>query len=127
MLSSAEGMASPLQGGSQVSDYLEFRGKCKELAEASVAADPSLRVVRGFYHCPMWGKQAHWWAVKPDGTIVDPSVKQFPTAGALAEYEEFDGCIECEFCHKSVSENDAYYVLPHAYCSYECYGHDVGF
>ncbi len=68
-----------------MSDYLEFRGKCKELAEEAIRADPSLRLVRGFYHCPMWGKQAHWWAVKSDGTVVDPSVKQFPTAGVAAE------------------------------------------
>jgi hypothetical protein len=110
-----------------MSDYLEFRGKCKELAEEAVRADPSLRLVRGFYHCPIWGKQAHWWAVKPDGTVVDPSVKQFPTAGAMAEYEEFDGNIECEFCQKSVPENEAYRYEQHAYCSYECFGHDVGF
>jgi hypothetical protein len=110
-----------------MSDYLEFRGKCKELAEEAVHADPSLRLVRGFYHCPMWGKQAHWWAVTPDGTVVDPSVKQFPTAGLMAEYEEFDGMIECEFCQKSVPEDNAYRYEHHAYCSYTCFGHDVGF
>ena len=75
----------------------------------------------------MWGKQAHWWTIKPDGAIVDPSIKQFPTAGAGAEYEEYDGNIECEFCHKIVSEQDAYFHAHHAYCSPECYGHDVGF
>ena len=110
-----------------MSDYLDFRGKCKELAEEAVRSDPSLRLVRGFYHCPMWGKQAHWWAQKADGTIVDPSVKQFPTQGAGAEYEEFDGNIECEFCQKSVPENEAYRYAQHVYCSYECFGHDVGF
>jgi hypothetical protein len=108
-------------------DYLTYRGKCKKLAEAACAADSSLRLVRGFYHCPMWGKQAHWWAVRTNGEIVDPSVKQFPTAGAMAEYEEFDGNIECEFCHKSVPEAEAYRYAQHAYCSYECFGHNVGF
>jgi hypothetical protein len=110
-----------------VSDYLEFRGKCKEMAEDAVRADLSLRLVRGFYVCPLWGKQAHWWAVKPDGTVVDPSVKQFPTAGVGAEYVEFDGNVECEFCQKIVPEADVYRYAQHAYCSYECYGHDVGF
>jgi hypothetical protein len=109
------------------SDYLEYRGKCKELAEQAVKDNPTLRLVRGHYLCPIWGQQAHWWAVSPDGTIVDPSVKQFPTAGVGAEYVEFDGNIECEFCHKMVAEEDAYMAPPHAYCSYECYGHDVGF
>ena len=90
-------------------------------------SDPSLRLVRGFYHCPLWGKQNHWWCVRSDGTIVDPTVKQFPTAGAGAEYEEFDGRIECEYCTKKVPEVDAYMVDQHAYCSGTCYGHDVGF
>lgn len=108
-------------------DYLAYRGKCREMAEAACAADSSLRLTRGFYHCPIWGKQAHWWAVKPDGAIVDPSVKQFPTAGQFADYEEFDGNIECEYCHKSVAEEDAYMYGHHAYCSSKCFGHDVGF
>lgn len=111
----------------KVSDYLIYRGKCKELAEVACAADPTLRLVRGFYLCPIWGKQAHWWTVKPDGTIVDPSVRQFPTAGAGAEYQEYDGIIECEYCLKPVPEGDAYFYAHHVYCSYECYGHDVGF
>lgn len=110
-----------------MSDYLDYRGKCKEMAEAVCAADPNLRLVRGFYHCPIWGKQPHWWAEKPDGTVIDPSVKQFPTNGQFVEYEEFDGNIQCEYCSKSVAENEAYRHAQHAYCSYECYGHDVGF
>jgi len=73
-----------------VSDYLEFRGKCKEMAEDAVRADLSLRLVRGFY-------------------------------------VEFDGNVECEFCQKIVPEADVYRYAQHAYCSYECYGHDVGF
>lgn len=109
------------------SDYQTYRGKCKELAEEAVNAADDLRLVRGYYHCPIWGRQAHWWATTSDGAIVDPSVKQFPTAGAGASYEEFDGQIECEYCSKSVAEEDAYMVEHHAYCSGECYGHDVGF
>jgi len=110
-----------------VSGYAEFRGKCKELAEAAVKADSNLRLVRGYYLCPLWGKQAHWWCETKDGTIVDPSVRQFPTKGVGAEYVEFDGNIECEFCSKSVPEAEAYRYAQHAYCSYECFGHDVGF
>lgn len=110
-----------------MSNYLEFRGRCKELAEAEITKDSSLRLVRGHYLCPVWGMQAHWWCAKPDGTIIDPSVKQFPTAGAGAEYLEFDGTVECEFCHKTVPEEDVYSYAHHAYCSYECFGHDVGF
>ena len=108
-------------------DYAKYRGKCRELAEAAFKADPSLRVVPGYYFCPLWGKQAHWWCEKSDGTVVDPTVKQFPTAGAGAIYKEYDGTIECEYCAKVVSEQDAYLEGHHAYCSYTCYGHDIGF
>ena len=110
-----------------MSDYLNYRGKCKELAEQAVIADSTMRLVRGWYWCPLWGKQAHWWCVKPDGTIVDPSVKQFPTGGAGATYEEYDGTIECEYCKKVVNENDAYAYAQHRYCSDICFGRDIGF
>lgn len=110
-----------------MSDYLEFRGKCRELCEQAISADPSLTLIRGYYHCPVWGKQGHWWCERSDGTVFDPSVKQFPTKGAGATYEPFDGLHECEFCKKKVAEDKAYIVAPHLYCSYECYGHDVGF
>lgn len=108
-------------------DYLKYRGKCKELSEAECAKDETLRLVRGYYHCPMWGKQCHWWCVKPDGTIVDPSVNQFPTRGAAADYEEYDGTIECEQCGKRVTEDDASVDGHHVFCSSECYARCVGF
>lgn len=108
-------------------DYLKYRGRCKEMVDAAIADDPTLEAVPGYYICPLWGKQAHWWCVRPDGSIYDPSVKQFPTQGAGAEYIKYDGTVECEYCHKVVPESEAYGVEPHAYCSYECYGHDVGF
>lgn len=65
--------------------------------------------------------------MKVDGTVVDPSVKQFPTAGVGAEYVEFDGTIDCEHCGKGVPENDIYRVDQHAYCSDACYARDIGF
>lgn len=111
----------------ETSDYMTFRGNCKELAERACAEDSTLRLVRGYYHCPMWGQQAHWWAAKPDGTVIDPTVRQFPTAGAAATYEEYDGTIECEHCSKVVHEDDAYRVDHHAYCSDQCYARDIGF
>jgi hypothetical protein len=44
-------------------DYIEFRGRCKELSEKAVAADPSLTLVRGYYFCPIWCiEEQHWWA-----------------------------------------------------------------
>ena len=41
----------------ELTDYQKYRGKCKELVEAAIIADSSMRAVRGYYHCPLWGKQ----------------------------------------------------------------------
>ena len=107
-------------------DYLQYRGKCKEYSEALCNEDPTLRLVRGFYHCPLWGKQDHWWCEKPDGTIVDPTVMQFPTSGEGAEYEEFAGICECAECGKKVREEDAMFQSRYAYCSSRCMMAHVG-
>ena len=40
---------------------------------------------------------------------------------------EESGTVECEYCHKTIEQEAAYPVEHHMYCSYECYGHDVGF
>ena len=109
------------------SDYIQYRGKCLEMSQAAVAADPTLTLVRGYYMCPLWNTvEPHWWTKRPDGTIYDPTAKQFPSKGA-GFYEEFIGIISCEHCGKGVAEQDAYFYEHHAYCSETCFGHDVGF
>lgn len=108
------------------SDYLKYRGKCKEFSESLIKEDPTLTLVRGHYVCPIWGEQPHWWCKKLDGTIVDPTKDQFPSRG-IGQYVEFDGFLECEYCHKKVAEEDIYAVEHHVYCSDVCYGHDIGF
>jgi hypothetical protein len=107
------------------SDYLRYRGKCKEMAEALVQQNPELHLVRGFYHCPFWGKQAHWWTEKKDGTIIDPSAAQFPSMGA-GDYERFNGMVRCEECGKEILEEKAYFQGRHAFCDGECFGRNVG-
>lgn len=109
------------------SDYLRFRGRCKELVDAAIQSDPTLTAVRGFYFCPVWGKRdQHWWAVKPDGTIVDPSALQFPSRG-YGIYEPFDGVVECAQCGEEMNEDAAWRLEGrYAYCSYTCYGRFVG-
>lgn len=102
------------------SDYTKYRGKCKEMAKEAVSLDPSLKLVRGFYHCPLWGKQQHWWTVRQNGDIYDPSCRQFPTKGAGAFYEEFDGMIECDYCGEKVPENRARFDGSYVYCGYDC-------
>lgn len=108
------------------SDYLTYRGKCKEMSEAAVLADPTLRLVRGHYYCPLWNRdEPHWWCVKPDGTIVDPTARQFPSKG-LGIYTEFGGRIACSECGKEITEAEALLDSNYAFCSSRCYGRFVG-
>lgn len=103
------------------------RGRCKELAEDLIRKSKKpLILVRGFYHCPFWGKQQHWWTKDEDGNIIDPSSSQFPTNGVGAEYEEFDGTIECDECGKKVNEEDARIEGRYALCSMKCLCKFVG-
>lgn len=105
-----------------MNDY-EFRGKCKELATAAADADSSLTLVRGYYHCPFDGKQAHWWCKKSDGTIVDPSARQFKDGGTAGGYEEFSGFFECEQCGGLIEESEIRFAIGRrVFCSYNCYG-----
>ena len=108
------------------SDYARFRGKCKEMSEAAIVADSSLRLVRGHYICPVWGEQQHWWTVRADGSIVDPTAAQFPSKGT-GVYVEFDGMVPCAECGKELREAELEYADGrYAYCSGECYGRFVG-
>ena len=106
------------------SNYEKYRGKCKQLSEEEIKKDPTLRLVRGHYYCPHWGEQQHWWTVREDGTINDPSKLQFPSAGNGA-YVDFNGIITCEQCGNQKHEEDACIVGNHVYCSGECYYKDV--
>jgi hypothetical protein len=109
-------MAEPLMSQS---DYLEYRGKCREFSEVLAAENPGFRVVRGWYRCPIWGKQAHWWCVDGNDVIHDPTVKQFPSKG-LGEYIEFEGFIECANCGTQTTEEDCTTYGNYAFCSGQC-------
>ena len=102
------------------SNYAKYRGKCKEYVDAAIKENPTLQAVRGFYHCPIWGEQQHWWCMQKDGTIYDPTVKQFPTAGVGAVYEEFDGNCTCEECGKKFPEKQAVMAGRYPTCSNKC-------
>lgn len=104
-------------------DY-SLRGKCREMAEAAAAQEPTLRIVRGHYWCPYWGEQAHWWCVRPDGTVVDPTAAQFPSCGN-GLYVEFSGRVTCETCEREVAEAEACIAGSHCYCSTGCYAKAV--
>ncbi len=111
---------------SEKSNYLTYRGKCKELSEIAVTNDPSLKLIRGHYYCPLWNRnEPHWWTERPDGTIFDPSSLQFPSNGS-GIYTPFNGTVECSECGKKILENEAQFAGNYALCSYECYGRLVG-
>lgn len=97
-----------------------LRGRCKEMAEAACAADTSLRLVRGHYYDPAWGKQQHWWCERADGSIYDPTAAQFPSNGDSV-YEEFSGVVECEQCGKQMQEEEAQWAGRYPVCSGMCY------
>ena len=73
-------------------NYTKFRGKCKQMAEEAIKADPTLTLVRGHYYDAEWGMQQHWWTVRKDGAVYDPTALQFPSAGH-GEYIPFDGMV----------------------------------
>lgn len=109
-----------------VTDYKKYRGKCKELSEDACKTDPTLTLVRGYYYCPMWNTdEAHWWTIRMDGTIYDPSVKQFPSNG-LGIYTPFDGMITCEECGETVAEEDSVPMGNYMTCSLLCAKRLVG-
>jgi hypothetical protein len=100
-----------------------LRGKCRPYAEAACAADPTLTLVRGWYCDPIWGREEHWWTVKPDGTIHDPTSAQFPMGGVAEWYEEFAGVYPCQECGAEVPEAD---LVEGCCCSARCFMRMVG-
>jgi len=107
------------------SDYLKFRGKCREMSEALCAEDKTLTLMRGHYFDPQWGEQPHWWCQRADGTVVDPTAAQFPSKGG-GVYVPFDGFVECSECGKRLKEEDAEFESNYVFCSYTCHGRFVG-
>lgn len=107
--------------------YRLFRGRCKELSEAACKEDPTLTLVRGHYYCPVWGtEEPHWWCVRADGTIHDPTKDQFPSRG-LGLYVPFDGRVPCAECGEGMAEDAVEFAEGnYAFCSGRCYGRFVG-
>lgn len=119
-------MKTELELKPEESDYKKFRGKCKELCEEAVASDPTLTMIRGHYYCPIWNtSDPHWWCVRPDGTIHDPSARQFPSKGH-GEYEPFNGMVSCAECGKEMEEAHASFHGNYAFCSTPCAMRFVG-
>jgi hypothetical protein len=99
-------------------DY-SLRGKCKVLSELAVSADSSLKLVKGWYDCPFWGRQEHWWAIRANGEVVDPTKDQFPSGGE-GEYVPFSGFYYCKQCGEEVLEENVVPYGHHVFCSDTC-------
>lgn len=107
-------------------DY-SLRGKCKEMSEAAVAADPSLTLVKGWYFCPIWNREEeHWWCKRADGSIFDPTAAQFPSGGIPEFYREFTGTFECSECDKTCHQDEMIHEGRYHFCSERCYMICVG-
>lgn len=101
-------------------DYLLYRGNCLEFVEEICRVDSSLRMIRGHYFCRSWGtNEQHWWAIRTDGSIVDPTAAQFPCNGS-GEYEPFNGIVECSQCGVELSEAEAKFDGRYSFCSSKC-------
>lgn len=106
----------------QKDNYLKYRGKCKEFSEQLCINNPQLRIVRGYYYCPILNtEEGHWWCVDKEGNIHDPTKLQFPSAGN-GEYREFNGLCVCAECGREFKEDDpkARFYSSYAFCTYTC-------
>lgn len=65
-------------------------GQCKEVTARMADAFPELARVRGHYLCLRWGVREHWWLTTPNGTVVDPTVAQFPSPPTPEAYQPLD-------------------------------------
>jgi hypothetical protein len=102
-------------------NYSKYRGKCKELCDEAIKNDPSLTLKRGWYYEPLWNKEEeHWWTVKIDGSIYDPTAKQFPSGGIKEFYKEFTGIIPCSQCGVKITEDQIKMCGRYPVCSTKC-------
>ena len=110
-----------------MSDYIKYRGKCKELCDKLIEEFPHLKIVRGYYYDPIWNrKEPHWWCLNEKGGIVDPTYKQFAAGGIKENYEEFNGLVCCENCGKETKEEEIIECGRYPVCSTSCGMHLVG-
>jgi len=105
------------------SNYEKYRGKCKEFSVDACAEDSTLTLVRGHFRCPITDKrEPHWWTTRPDGSIYDPTQKQFVYwTDDPKNYEPYDGTCRCKICDKVTLEEDTCFYGKNTFCSGECY------
>lgn len=69
-------------------DYARSAGECAQACKAMKEAFPELEVTNGFVTVLDYPEpRQHWWCKTANGTIVDPTKKQYPF---ILDYEEID-------------------------------------
>lgn len=79
-------------------NYTKFRGKCEDMSEALCEKDKSLTLVRGYYHCPLWGKQSQMGDVNTK--VVCETEEESLTCKNMKEYGDSMDCerYKCTVC-----------------------------
>lgn len=65
--------------------YEQYYGQCQKACGAMVLVFPELTIRKG-YASTEWGERGHWWLTTADGTIIDPTAKQFPSIFGYREW-----------------------------------------
>lgn len=97
----------------------DAQATCEKYTTDMLKAFPELTRVRGHIFVDFWGRdREHWWLTAEDGSIVDPTVSQFPWS-PLNEYKPWNEGAEeptgkCRCC-------GAYTFGGEDACSKECF------
>ena len=102
-------------------NYVKYRGKCKEFCQELIQSNPDFKLVRGYYYEPLWDREEeHWWCVDGSNEIHDPTRMQYPSGGIKEFYREFDGTLDCAECGKTITESEIVSIGRYAVCSKRC-------
>lgn len=88
--------------------------RCKEFCEAMLKEFPELALTRGYYFDFEWGQREHWWLTDPQGNVIDPTARQFPSKGCgfyepwnEGDPEPIEKCVVCgEYIYEGDSSHD---------------------
>ena len=105
-------------------NYKKYRGKCKIFAEEEVRKNSNLKLVKGWYYCPIWNtEEQHYWCENEKGEIIDPTKLQFPSKG-MGKYKRYNGVLPCSCCKTDIKESEIQESLVHSkyiFCTTQCY------
>lgn len=99
-------------------------GKCREVCDEMLKHFPELKLVGGYIYDASWGQRGHWWLVDEQGTIIDPTLIQFPCPSGIYDAFGEDNpqptgmCPNCgEYCYDGEYVHEKCAASYAAYCS----------